>query len=217
MNYISSVSRIQRLFETIFVPLFPQALEGGCEFLLRALPAGDNSSASGVALRARSVPAPSASGCVVSALAIVIRLAGATMTRRLAVLLCAGTLAAGGCSEPVRSVVIRTDGQSIADNPVLRHAYNTDEVICLGEMEKASLSGVTVTNSDLARIVSQVDRQSAAYTVLRGCLAQRGYLIVREDEAEAKRAEFRAVAELASQQQQAAAPSAITTGSIRRK
>jgi hypothetical protein len=138
------------------------------------------------------------------------------MNRILPLLVCMA-IVFGGCAEPIKSVVIRSDGQSMADNPVLRHAYTTDELVCIGEMQKASLSGVTVTGGGgLANYIAQSDRNSAANAVLRGCLAQRGYVIVREDEAAAKTAEYRALAEAAARQQQASSRSPVVTGSIAR-
>jgi hypothetical protein len=113
----------------------------------------------------------------------------------------------GGCADPVRSVVLRSDGQPISANPALMHAYNMDEAVCMGEVQKARLSGVTFSNGSMAAIADQMDRKDAAATVLRGCLAQKGYLIVREDEAERKGAELRSIA---------AAPSPIVTGSVGR-
>ena len=135
--------------------------------------------------------------------------------RILAAIVCAGAFI-GGCAEnaPNRAVIVRIDGQPIPGNPVLKHAYDVDEAICKGEMQKANLSGVTLTNGGLAGLVSQIERQAAVTEVMRGCLAQKGYVVVREDEAATKNVEFQAIAEAAAQQQLAARRSEITTGSL---
>lgn len=46
--------------------------------------------------------------------------------------------------------------------------------------------------------------RSNADTVGQGCMAENGYLLVREDEADAKRAELAKVAEMKKQQEAAA-------------
>jgi len=142
--------------------------------------------------------------------------AGARMKRASASIALA--ILAGGCAGTINSVAIRTDGQPIAGNPVLQHAYETDEAICRSEMQEASMSGSTFSNGSLASLVNQMERQDLATEALRRCLAQKGYVIVRQDEAAAKSAEFQTVAEAARQQQMTADRNAvaITTGSIDR-
>ena len=108
--------------------------------------------------------------------------------------------------------VLRVNGDRIAGNPVLEHTYRTDHAICLGERQKASLSGVTAYGGGggLAGIVANQDRSVAADQVMAGCLAQKGYVIVPEAEADAQSAQFRAVAEAAKRQSKGTA-----TGSVR--
>lgn len=121
--------------------------------------------------------------------------------------------AMAGCAEKPKLVAIRTDGQSIQGNAVLTHNYNTDKAICVGETQKANLSGVAVHGGGLAGLAVQIERQNAVDSVMVGCMAQRGYALVKEEEAEAKKVEFRAIAEAAAQQQKQ--PTTMT-GSIRR-
>ncbi|RXG88734.1 hypothetical protein EAS61_29140 [Bradyrhizobium zhanjiangense] len=102
---------------------------------------------------------------------------------------------------------VRVDGQSSRDNPVLQTQFEVDRTACLGERNKAALSGVTVASGGLAATMAAQDRSNAADTVGQGCMAEKGYLLVREDEADAKRAELARVAELKKQQEAAVAAS----------
>jgi len=115
-------------------------------------------------------------------------------------------------------LALRTDGQRISGNPALQQVFETDKLICEAERQKANLSGVTISNGGYG-VFAQKERQAAAETVFRGCLAQKGYVMVREDQAIAKNAEFIAVANAGTQQQQqqgaAPTPKAVVTGSAR--
>jgi hypothetical protein len=75
----------------------------------------------------------------------------------------------------------------------------------LGERNKANLSGVTFTGGGLSGIAAAVDRSNAADTVQRGCMAEKGYLLVPEDQAAAKQADLAAIAEEKRKQEAAAA------------
>jgi len=119
-----------------------------------------------------------------------------------------------GCAQQPTTIWLRTDGQSIRGNPVLAQAYETDGAICRGETQKANLSGVAVHGGGFAGLAVQMERDNAARDVMRGCMAQRGYMLVDEREAEARSAEFRANAQLAADQKRA--PPTMT-GSIARK
>jgi hypothetical protein len=99
---------------------------------------------------------------------------------------------------------VRADGQRSADNPAVRTQFELDSTSCLGERNKAALSGVTVAGGGLAGMAAAIDRSNAADTVARGCMAEKGYLLVPEDQAEAKRAELAAIAQ--QQKTQAAPP-----------
>lgn len=114
-------------------------------------------------------------------------------------------VALGGCAAAPKMVWLRVDGQTVRENPVLQTQAEIDGTSCLGERNKAALSGVTVASGGLAGAMAAADRSNAADTVARGCMAEKGYLLVREDEAEAKRAELARVAELKKQQEAASA------------
>lgn len=106
-----------------------------------------------------------------------------------------------GCAAAPKMTWVRVDGQRARDNPVLATQFEVDSTSCLGERNKANLSGVTVTQGGLAGIAAAAERGAAADTVQRGCMAERGYLLVQEDQAEAKNAELAAAAELKKRQE----------------
>lgn len=109
-----------------------------------------------------------------------------------------------GCAAAPKMLWVRADGQRAGDNPTLRTQYELDATACLGERNKANLSGVTFTGGGLAGVVAAQERSNAADTVQRGCMAEKGYLLVPEDQAEAKQAELAAIVEQKRQQETAA-------------
>jgi uncharacterized lipoprotein YajG len=121
------------------------------------------------------------------------------------VVLCA---ALGGCATAPKMLWLRADGQSVRENPVLKTQFELDGTSCVGERNKANLSGVTFTGGGVAGIVASQNRSDAADTVQRGCMAEKGYLLVPEEQAEAKRAELAAIAEEKRRQEAAAATAA---------
>jgi hypothetical protein len=64
-------------------------------------------------------------------------------------------------------VWLRADGQSVRDNPVLQTQAELDSTSCLGERNKAALSGVTFTGGGLAGVAAAAERSNAADTVAR--------------------------------------------------
>ncbi|MET3964927.1 hypothetical protein [Bradyrhizobium sp. S3.9.1] len=104
-------------------------------------------------------------------------------------------VALGGCPAQSKMLWHRADGQRALDNPTLRTQFEFDGTACLGERNKDNLSGVTVTGGELAGIAAVAYRSAAADTVQRGCMVEKGYLLVPEDQAQAKQAELVAVAE----------------------
>lgn len=105
---------------------------------------------------------------------------------------------------------MRADGQRTLENPVLHQQFEMDRTICTGERQKAALSGVTVSAGGLAGAIAAQQRGDAADQVAQGCMAEKGYILVREDEVEAKRAELQAIAEQKKKQDLAAAAAAAT-------
>jgi hypothetical protein len=90
---------------------------------------------------------------------------------------------------------IRYDGQRIVSDPVLQQQFQQDAAICKGEMQKANVSGVTFTGGGIAGAVAAAERSNAVGQVAQGCMAQKGYAMVEKEQAEARLAEFAAVAE----------------------
>jgi hypothetical protein len=97
------------------------------------------------------------------------------------------------CAQQPKTIWIRADGKRAAGDTVLVHQFEMDRTICLGERQKANLSGVTVANGSMAGVVAAQQRADAADQVAAGCMAEKGYVLVREDEADAKSQEFAAV------------------------
>ncbi|MGA2056619.1 MAG: hypothetical protein ABSG88_15055 [Bradyrhizobium sp.] len=115
-----------------------------------------------------------------------------------------------GCAQQPKMLWLRADGQRASDDPALRTQYELDSTSCLGERNKANLSGVTFANGSLAGLAAAQNRSDAADTVQRGCMAEKGYLFVPEDQAPAKQAELAAIAQQKRQQELAAAAPAPT-------
>jgi hypothetical protein len=90
-------------------------------------------------------------------------------------------------------VYVRLDGQRGAADPVLAQQFEVDRTVCAGEMQKANVSGVTFSGGGLAGIAAQAERNNAVGQVAQGCMAQKGYLFVPKEEAEAKTAELAAI------------------------
>lgn len=107
------------------------------------------------------------------------------------------------CQQTVKNLWVRTDGQTVKDNPALASQFEVDKVVCEGEMSKANLSGTQFCRGIIDCASQSVARSEAVMVVAKGCMAQRGYILVPETEAEAKSAEFRRAHE-ASQAMQAA-------------
>jgi hypothetical protein len=110
------------------------------------------------------------------------------------------------------------DGQAINSDPVLAQAYEQDHAICLGERQKANLSGVTLSGGGFGGLAAQMQREGDADVVMRGCMAQRGYAYVPEAEAAAKLAQFRETAahqQMQAEAKQPAPAKRVVTGSVR--
>jgi hypothetical protein len=101
----------------------------------------------------------------------------------------------GGCVQqppPPPMVWIRTDGISIKENPAFAQKFDVDKTVCEGEMQKANLSGTQICRGLADCIVQGQQRGSAVGIVGKGCMADRGYVLVPEDQAQSQMAAFRA-------------------------
>jgi len=100
-----------------------------------------------------------------------------------------------GCAPQDKMMWVRTDGQSGKDNPALQQQYQIDKTICAGETQKANMSGVTVVPQGIIpQAIAQAQRDDAATDVAKGCMAQHGYMLVPEKQADAYAAQARAIA-----------------------
>ena len=94
----------------------------------------------------------------------------------------------------------------MAGNPAYTQQFEIDRTICLGEMQKANASGVVVTSGGFAGVVAAQQRSDALGDVAKGCMAQKGYLLVRADQAGPTAEQLAATAPQRQTQQQASAP-----------
>jgi hypothetical protein len=101
------------------------------------------------------------------------------------VVLALAALALTGCA--TKGVFLLADGRLPSDDPLLKEQLEKDLAICNGEAQKANLSG-SLSN------VSSVSRYSAVAQVGRGCMAEKGYVLVRKEEVDSKQQELAAAA-----------------------
>jgi len=114
-------------------------------------------------------------------------------------------LALAGCAPHM--IYLRADGQMAAGDPVLQQQFEMDHTICQGDMQKANVSGVTFAGGGIVGAVAAANRNEAVGQVGQGCMAEKGYVLVREDQAAAKQQELAAIAaEKARREAAAAAP-----------
>lgn len=132
--------------------------------------------------------------------------------RRVLVGVCLfSSVALSGCAREM--VYLRIDGQRGSADPVLAQQFEVDRTICSGEMQKANVSGVTFAGGGMAGVAAQIERSNAVGQVAQGCMAQRGYISVPKEEAEAKMAELVAVAE-EKKRREAAVEAATKTAAL---
>lgn len=121
------------------------------------------------------------------------------------IILAFGALALAGCA--TRTLYLRADGVAPGSDPVLQQQFDMDRTVCQGELQKANLSGVTFTGGGLSGVAAAAARGQAAGQVGQGCMAEKGYVLVREDQAAAMQQQLAAVAaEKARREAAAAAP-----------
>ena len=86
----------------------------------------------------------------------------------------------GGCASQMQMAWIRIDGVRGDGDPARSRQFELDKTACLG-VQPGGTAGAAAT----------VDASETA----RACMADRGYVLVRENEVDAKAAELRAAAE----------------------
>ena len=99
-----------------------------------------------------------------------------------------------GCAKPQPTMIwIRLDGQRASSSPALQQQFETDKTICLGRMQQANLSGVSVYQGGIYGAIAMSQRAQAADAVARGCMAERGYELVPLDQAEERTQQLAAI------------------------
>lgn len=124
---------------------------------------------------------------------------------RTAFLLVAAVVLAS-CATAPPPMFVRTDGRSINTDPVVSQQFQLDKTVCLGNREKADLSGVTVSGGGLAGAIAAQNRSQAADAVFVGCMAEKGYMLTTADKADEVAAENAAIAAQSQRQTVAQAP-----------
>jgi hypothetical protein len=109
-------------------------------------------------------------------------------------------------ASPPPMVWLRTDGQRMADNPALAQQGDIDKTICAGDAQKANLTSLTPVEVNRYSLGLnnnvEAQRSQATADAMKGCMAQKGYLLVPADQAEAMSEQFAAAT--AAQRQAAA-------------
>lgn len=108
-------------------------------------------------------------------------------------------LALVGCQTATTSlddyIFVRTDGHRLADNPSYGPKFEIDKTICIGEVQKISAGATPIYFQGIGGAISaamiQDQNTRALIDVLKGCMAQRGYVLVKKSEAPAVAAGFR--------------------------
>lgn len=135
---------------------------------------------------------------------IPLRVGGKSVRKVFSVL---ATLALASCAPHM--IYLRADGVAPASDMVLNQQFEMDRTVCQGDMQKANVSGVTIAGGGMAGVVAASNRNAALGQVGQGCMAEKGYVLVREDQAAAKSQELAAVAaEKARREAEAAAVAA---------
>lgn len=95
-----------------------------------------------------------------------------------------GLLVLCGCAvhPEVPEVWVRTDGLGILDSPARKQQADIDQIVCAGEVQKANLSGTQVCRGVAGCVLQAAMRDGALGTVARGCMAQKGYVMIPADQ-----------------------------------
>lgn len=94
-------------------------------------------------------------------------------------------LALAGCA--TKGVFLLADGRLPSDDPMLETQLEKDVTLCNAEAQKANLAGGFNNMNTLSR-------NAAVSQVGRGCMAEKGYVLVRKEDVDSKRQELAAAA-----------------------
>jgi hypothetical protein len=109
-------------------------------------------------------------------------------------------------TQPPRTVWLRNDGRVAGNDPVMSRQFEVDRAVCSGDTGKAglvALNPIAGGKDGYYNGVAGAERGALAGDVMRGCMAQKGYMLVREDEVQAKSAEYAAAAAQQARQEAA--------------
>lgn len=87
-------------------------------------------------------------------------------------------------------VWLRTDGVRVSQHPELAAQFDVDKTVCQAEIQRAELAGLTVGGGGISGAIYQAQRNAAGGDVGRGCMAERGYVQVPEEQADEEAAKF---------------------------
>jgi hypothetical protein len=86
-----------------------------------------------------------------------------------------------GCAQQPKTVWLRTDGRVAANDPVMSRQFEVDRTVCSGDTGKAGLTALNPGTSDRYNGAVAVERGALSNNVMRGCMAEKGYVLVREE------------------------------------
>ena len=104
------------------------------------------------------------------------------------------TFAVAGCQtagQKQNITFVRADGRPMRGNAKLEQQFQLDATICKGEMQKIAAGAAPIYYSGIvgavnAEMIAQ-GKKNALLDVGKGCMAERGYVQISEEEAEARR------------------------------
>lgn len=118
------------------------------------------------------------------------------MKLHFAIVACAAVILPSCQTAPTNQIWLRTDGRSQVGNPHLMQQFEIDRTVCVGETQKSAVGApVVYTDGSIGSTVSAAmvagQKSDALTDVMKGCMAQKGYVMVSKDQAPAMAAQFR--------------------------
>ena len=112
-----------------------------------------------------------------------------------------GALTLAGCATqppPDPLVYVRTDGQKSLGNPALEQQYEIDKTICIGEGQKSAVVIAPIYYNGLYGAIQaaqiQNEHRESLGDIMKGCMAQHGYVSVPRSQAQSTLDGFAATA-----------------------
>ena len=129
------------------------------------------------------------------------------MNFKLTAAIAIGALTLAGCATPPPPDPLlwtRTDGQKITGNAALEQQDQIDEAICKGEGQKSAVVIAPIYYSGLAGAIRaaqiQNEHRESLTDIVKGCMAQHGYIAVPASQADQVREEFAKTAKVKPKQ-----------------